>query len=134
MDGQQKDTKIVYNFGPVNGNVIKQEITTGSADTPDNTGQNPSASPVHLRNEKGTKIDVIRVLNALYELGMFTGEGGSRLTKKAFFTTMGHTLNIDLSNYDKDLSRSTSDSTALDKHLRIFDEMRQKMTEIFNSK
>ena len=133
MDGQQQDTKILYSFGPVNGNVIKQEINTAPA-APESGSQPSTGSPIHLREEKGVKIDVIRVLNALYELGKFTGEGGSRITKKDFFTAMGRALNIDLSNYDKDLSRSTSDSTALDKHLRIFDDMRQKMTDIFNSK
>ena len=53
---------------------------------------------------------------------------------KDFFTSMGQAVNIDLSKYDKDLSRSTADSTALEKHLRVFDNMRQKMIDIFNSK
>ena len=79
-------------------------------------------SPVYLSDEKGAKIDIIRVLNVLYELGMFHGKDGAKLLKK------------DLSNYDKDLSRSTSDSTALEKHLRIFVDMKKKMEEIWNSK
>lgn len=33
-----------------------------------------------------------------------------------------------------ELERLRTDSTALEKHLRIFDDMRRKMTEIFNSK
>ncbi len=96
--------------------------------------ENEKTSPVFLRDERGVKIDIIRVLNTLYELGKFTGADGSRLTKKVFFTTMGRALNVDLSNYDKDLSRSTSDSTSLDKHLRIFDDMRRKMEDIWSSK
>ena len=91
-------------------------------------------SLVYLSDEKGVKIDIIRVLNVLYELGMFRGKDGARLTKKDFFTAMGRAINKDLSNYDKDLSRSTSDSTALEKHLRIFEEMKKKMEEIWNSK
>ena len=70
-------------------------------------------SPVYLSDEKGAKIDIIR---------------------KDFFTAMGKAINKDLSNYDKDLSRSTSDSTALEKHLRIFVDMKKKMEEIWNSK
>lgn len=97
-------------------------------------GQTPEESPVFLTTERGYKIDYIRVLNALYELGFFKGKNGKRLSKKAFFTAMGQVANIDLSNYDKDLSRSTSDSTALDKHLKIFRLMKEKMEEIFNSK
>lgn len=56
------------------------------------------------------------------------------MTKKEFFITMGQAMNIDLSDYDKDLSRSLSDSTKLEKHTRLFEEMKQKMIEIFNSK
>ena len=91
-------------------------------------------SPVYLSDERGAKIDIIRVLNVLYELGMFHGKDGTKLLKKDFFTAMGKTINKDLSNYDKDLSRSTSDSTALEKHLRIFVDMEKKMEEIWNSK
>ena len=91
-------------------------------------------SPVYLTDEKGAKIDIIRVFNVLYELGMFHGKDGAKLLKKDFFTAMGKAINKDLSNYDKDLSRSTSDSTALEKHLRIFVEMKKKMEEIWNSK
>ena len=91
-------------------------------------------SPVYLSDEKGAKIDIIRVLNVLYELGMFHGKNGAKLLKKDFFTAMGKAINKDLSNYDKDLSRSTSDSTALEKHLRIFVDMKKKMEEIWNSK
>ena len=47
---------------------------------------------------------------------------------------MGKAMNVDLSDYDKDLSRSMSDSTKLDKHLKTFDEMREKMIDIWNSK
>ena len=132
MTPQQEDNKIMFQFGPLHGNVERQEINYGKQQK--NVEAPESGSPIHLRDEKGVKIDIIRVLNVLYELGKFMGPDGSRLTKKDYFTAVGKALNIDLSNYDKDLSRSLTDSTALDKHLRIFDEMRQKMTEIFNSK
>ena len=91
-------------------------------------------SPIYLNKAKGQKIDLIRVLNALFELGCFKGKDGSKLTKKEFFTEMGHNLHIDLSDYDKDLSRSMSDSTKLEKHLKIFEDMKQKMTDIWNSR
>lgn len=89
-------------------------------------------SPVYLTERKGVKIDIIRVLNSLYELGTFTGKDGKPISKKEFMAAMGKAINVDLSNYDKDLSRALSDSTALDKHLKIFKEMLQKMTDIFN--
>ena len=111
------------------------EVYMTAAELPDNSqGQHVEVSNIHLNSATGKKIDFIRVMNSLYELGFFLNSQGSRITKKEFFTTIGKAVNIDLSKYDKDLSRSTSDSTALDKHLCIFDDMRQKMIEIFNSK
>ena len=83
--------------------------------------------------KRGFKIDLIRVVNVLYMLGFFTGKNGAKVTKKEVFTAIGKALNIDLSTYDSDLSRSLSDSTALEKHLSIFDRMRQKMVEVFNN-
>ena len=111
------------------------EVNMTAAELSDNRQeQHVVVSNIHLNSATGKKIDFIRVMNSLYELGFFLNSQGSRITKKEFFTTIGKAVNIDLSKYDKDLSRSTSDSTALDKHLCIFDDMRQKMIEIFNSK
>ncbi|MDR1181629.1 MAG: hypothetical protein LBL13_06605 [Bacteroidales bacterium] len=92
------------------------------------------ASKVCLSSKKGMKIDYIRVINCLCELGFFTDNNGNSIPKKDVFAVFGQAISRDLSNYDKDLSRSMSDSTALDKHLEIFNTMEVKMTEIFNSK
>ncbi|MBE6331654.1 MAG: hypothetical protein E7070_05055 [Bacteroidales bacterium] len=89
-------------------------------------------SPVYLNKKKGMKIDMIRVFNVLYELGCFTGANGEPLAKKDFMNAMGKAINVDLSNYDNDLSRALSDNTKLEKHLSIFNDMHQKMTDIFN--
>ena len=91
-------------------------------------------SPIYLSTAKGQKIDMIRTLNVMYEQGRFKGKDGRRLTKKEFFTWMGRVFNVDLSDYDKDLSRSMSDSTKLEKHLKTFEDMKEKMIEIWNSK
>lgn len=92
------------------------------------------SSRVFLSAKRGSKIDFIRVVNVLYELGLFQDEQGGSVTKKKVFTTLGRFVNVDLSDYDKDLSRSLTDSTALEKHLKIFNQMKEKMEEIFNSK
>ena len=91
-------------------------------------------SAVALSKDKGIKIDYIRVINAMYESGMFTKAGKGRLTKKDVFEAFGAAVNLNLSDYDKDLSRALGDSTSLDKHLKIFDTLKAKMLEIFNSK
>ncbi len=131
-------------FGSVFGNV-EQHINTNTqhpsptSQEPSPASQHPSPtsqepSPVYLAKEpRGFKIDLIRVVNVLYMLGFFTGKNGAKVTKKEVFTAIGKALNIDLSTYDSDLSRSLSDNTALEKHLSIFDRMRQKMVEVFNN-
>lgn len=80
------------------------------------------------------KIDYIRVINCLYELGFFVDEKQNTVNKIDVMKAFGFITNKDLKNYDKDLSRALSDSTALTKHLEIFDILKEKMTEIFNIK
>ena len=94
----------------------------------------PAESPIYLSPAKGQKIDLIRTLYVMYEQGRFTGKDGSRLTKKDFFTQMGRVLHVDLTDYDKHFSRAMSDSTKLEKHLKVFDDMKQTMTDLWNSK
>ena len=67
-------------------------------------------------------------------MDFFKDEHQGSVTKKDVFTTMGKAFNMDLSNYDKDLSRALVDSTSLDKHLKVFKEMQKSMTDLFNSK
>ena len=69
----------------------------------------------------------------LYLLGFFTGKDGRRITKKEVFSAIGKAVNADFSSYDVDLSRSLSDSTKLQRHLSIFDRMKEKMEEVFNN-
>lgn len=92
------------------------------------------ASKVFLNGQRGKKLDIIRVFNALYELDFFKNESQNKISKKEVFETLGRFLNIDLSNFHNDLSRSLTDSTALEKHLKIFEDMENKMENIFNSK
>jgi hypothetical protein len=110
----------------------EKAIIASLADNP--ATDNPVTSNVYLSGEKGMKINYIRVINCLYELGFFKDDKENSITKKDVFSVFGIVVNRDLSDYDKDLSRSLSDSTKLDKHLEIFDLMKMKMTEIFNAK
>jgi hypothetical protein len=110
------------------------ESEFGSDKVIDEYDESPKESPIYLNTAKGQKIDLIRVLNVMYEQERFKGKDGAKLTKKDFFFEVGRIFHVDLSNYDKDLSRSMSDSTKLDKHLKTFVDMEKKMTEIWNSK
>ena len=62
-----------------------------------------AGSSVYLSPVRGKKIDFIRVVNVLYELGLFTDKDGVRCTKKEAFRAFGRAVNLDLSNYNKDL-------------------------------
>lgn len=91
-------------------------------------------SSVYLSPVRGKKIDFIRVVNVLYELGLFTDKDGVRCTKKEAFQAFGKAVNLDLSNYNKDLSRALNDTTTRERQLQIFKDMRLKMAEIYNDK
>lgn len=93
-----------------------------------------AGSSVYLSPVRGKKIDFIRVVNVLYELGLFTDKDGVRCTKKEAFLAFGKAVNLDLSNYNKDLSRALNDTTTRERQLQIFKDMRLKMAEIYNDK
>lgn len=78
------------------------ESEYGSDKVVEDCGETYAESPIYLSTAKGQKIDLIRVLNVMYEQGRFTGKDGSKLTKKEFFIEAGRTFNVDLSSYDKD--------------------------------
>lgn len=119
-----------------NGDVtITGPIYQGETKPKEQTPNNPSdiGSPLHL-SKNASKIDLIRIMNAWYECGKVVDANGGKLTKKEFFTWVGKLFNIDLTNYDKDLSNSTSSSVAYDKQIRIFDELKDKHGSIYQSK
>jgi len=91
-------------------------------------------SLVYLNTSRGQKIDLIRTLYVMFEQGRFKGKDNSKLTKKDFFASMGSMLHVDLSNYDKDLSRAMTDGTTLQKHIRVFEDMKDTMIAIWNSR
>ena len=87
---------------------------------------------IFLSKERGRRLDMIRVINSIFELGFFVDENGRKSNKKDVFTVFGHAMNIDFSNYNHDLSSSLSDSTSMNKHLKIFEDMLDMMKKIFN--
>lgn len=138
QEDSQKNAQILNQFGSVFGNVEKQEFY--NAAQPNQTAKNQNAAdaqecnPIYLNKDvKGNKIDFIRVINSLYELGFFVDKTGARPSKKDVFIALGNALHIDMSNYSTDLSQSLSNSAALDKNLSIFNRMQKKMVESFNN-
>ena len=119
-----------------NGDVtITGPIYQGETKPKENAPNNPSdiGSPLHL-SQNASKIDLIRIMNAWYECGKVVDVNGAKPTKKEFFTWVGKLFNIDLTTYDKDLSNSMNSSVAYDKQIRIFEELKEKHENIYNSK
>ena len=87
---------------------------------------------IFLSKERGRRLDMIRVINSIIELGFFTDENGRKSNKKDVFVVLGHAMNVDFSNYSHDLSSSLTDSTSMNKHLKIFEDMLDMMKKIFN--
>lgn len=83
------------------------------------------AKPVFkLSDKKGAKIDLIRVLNALYELRLFNKTDGQIPTKQEFIETMGEYLGVDLSKYHSNLSQALQNQP-LEVNLKVFEEMKE---------
>lgn len=108
--------------------------SVSSVSASENEEERGGGSSVYLSPVRGKKIDFIRVVNVLYELGLFTNKDGVRCTKKEAFLAFGKAVNLDLSNYNKDLSRALNDTTTRERQLQIFKDMRLKMAEIYNDK
>ena len=109
--------------------------SSGSSVSVSENGEEKGAgSSVYLSPVRGKKIDFIRVVNVLYELGLFTDKDGVRCTKKEAFLAFGRAVNLDLSNYNKDLSRALNDTTTRERQLQIFKDMKLKMAEIYQDK
>ena len=118
----------------VSPSVSSVSPSSSSASVSENGEEKGAGSSVYLSPVRGKKIDFIRVVNVLYELGLFTDKDGVRCTKKEAFRAFGRAVNLDLSNYNKDLSRALNDTTTRERQLQIFKDMRQKMAEIYQDK
>lgn len=121
-----------FSVSPSGSSASSSSLSSVSAS--ENREEKGAGSSVYLSPVRGKKIDFIRVVNVLYELGLFTDKDGVRCTKKEAFLAFGRAVNLDLSNYNKDLSRALNDTTTRERQLQIFKDMRLKMAEIYNDK
>lgn len=87
---------------------------------------------LYLNPERGRKLDAIRIINVFAEMNFVLDENGKKAMKKDIFQWFGTMLNTDFTNYNNDLSSSLADGSSMKKHLKIFEEMQEKMKSIFN--
>jgi hypothetical protein len=76
-----------------------------------------------LRKKQGAKTDLIRILNAVYELKYFEMADGQIPSKEMFMKQVGEFFGIDLSKYDIDLSQALN-NTSLEANLKVFEQMK----------
>lgn len=81
-------------------------------------------SPFKLSDKKGIKTDIIRVLNAMYEMRMIVKNDGQSTTKEEFMNQMGEFFGTDLSKYDNDLSQALN-NTSIEANIKVFDDMKE---------
>lgn len=77
----------------------------------------------------GSKTDLIRVLNALFELRKIEDLNGQIPTKEQFMKIAGEFFNLDLTDYDRSLSQAYKEGT-LEANQKIFLEMLYKNNQI----
>ena len=112
----------------------KVEIGNHSMVSTPSTETHETLPKLFLNKDKGMKLDVIRIANVLWEMGFFVDEHGRRATKKEVFQAVGILLNTDFSNASSDFSNSLDNGNSMDKHLKIFRDMLEKMKDIFNKR
>jgi len=86
--------------------------------------QIPQDSGLRLTDRKGARIDLIRVANAMYELGFFRDEDGLKPPKKSVMKAFGSLFQVDLSEYDKDLSQAFQNAN-IEPNIKIFKDLEE---------
>lgn len=81
-------------------------------------------SGLRLVDRKGAKIDLIRVVNAMWELGYFKDQDGLIPPKLTVMKAFGTLLGVDLSEYDKDLSQAFQ-TNKIESNTKIFKELEE---------
>lgn len=112
----------------------KVEIGNHSIVSTPSTENHEILPKLYLNKDKGMKLDVIRIVSVCWELGFVVDEHGRKATKKDLFQALGILLNTDFSNASSDLSNSLDNGNSMDKHLKIFRDMLEKMKDIFNKR
>lgn len=128
----QPGSSVSQPFQP--GSSVSQQFqTVPSGFVAPSSSQSSFESPLYLSPKRGVKIDFLRVMNAFYETGRFTDKDGAPIPKSKMFIALGKAVNLDLSRYDKDLSRCSTEGTSRSSQLNIFRDLLKKQGEIIQA-
>lgn len=86
-----------------------------------------------LSNKKGTKTNLIRILNAMYELRMIEKVDGQVPTKSEFMEELGNVFGTNLTDYHSILSQSLKNQP-LEVNLKVFEDLKQVIQEAHYTK
>jgi len=92
--------------------LLELELTTNS----------PTKRIFQLSQRKGSKTDLIRILNAVYELRLIDKVNEQTPSKQEFMEALGNFFGIDLSHYHTNLSQAQKNQGE-DVNIKIFEEM-----------
>ena len=88
----------------------------------------------YILNDKTiSKIDFIRLINALWEMKAFKNKDGLYPTKQSVMKEFGNYVGIDLSNYETQLSKAVN-TADIETNLKIFDSLKETMKKYFDNK
>ena len=88
---------------------------------------------IFLNQKVFTKIDYIRIIYTLVKMKAFIKEDGTYPYIKDIINLFGKTIGLDLSEYQKDLSKALK-NPHIEPNIEIFEKMTNKMTAIHTSK
>ena len=83
-------------------------------------------SPIHF-NKKCKKINLIRIINAMWEKGYFLDANGVKMDKKDVFSILGDVLGVNLKDYAQSLSGSIGDNwdSSREQINTLFDDLKE---------
>lgn len=89
------------------------------------------ASNIHLSGKQGDKADYLRIINAMYECGLFKDENGNKPLKKDVFTSFCNLVNYFPDNPMNNLSMANKSSNNDDNSqmTAIFDDLKKATIE-----
>jgi len=82
--------------------------------------------------KKGAKIDLIRVIVAMYDNGFFEDETKQKVDLINVMKTLGDVLGVDLSDYDNSLS--TGFLSKIETNLKVFNDLKQAIQKRYNKR
>jgi len=95
---------------------------------PDNHDLSERLAGFKISDKKGTKIDLLRVFSALYELRLIEKQNGDLPNKKEFIEAIGKFLGTDFSKFHQDLSQAFQGGS-IESNTEIFDKLKNQIIE-----